>query len=385
MAKCNLKQPEHAFILPCCISFDSKKVSRSYRPSGEHLVKRVLKTLFRSSLVIIAVLVVTLSAWWISIDLDSQPLPDPETRPSELAYLLNAIDEDRGTILAVVTSTERAGDEINAGYELTELARAYYVFRANGYDVQVASPQGGRAPVNIDDELTEYDYAFLNDAEAQGVVEGTLRVADVDPANYDAVYFVGGKGAMFDFADNPDVQGVASRIYDTGGVVGAVCHGPAALIGAQLEDGSMLLDGKSVAGFTNEEELFIIPDSRDIFPFLLEEGLEEASRNYTKAPKYLDHTVIDGRLVTGQNPWSTWTVAEGMIRALGHEPVERDISAEEKATGLLETYHSQGMDAALADRDRDRGSDKRLILLHALIALMEGQPKAAFDIQRLAH
>ena len=348
-------------------------------------MKRVLKILLRSSLVIVALLVVTLSAWWISIDLDSQPLPDPETRPSELAYLSNSIVEDRGTILAVVTSTERAGDGINAGYELTELARAYYVFRANGYDVEVASPQGGQAPVNIDDELTEYDYAFLNDAEAQRLVEATIRVADVDPANYDAVYFVGGKGAMFDFANNPYVQDLASRVYDTGGVVGAVCHGPAALIGAQLKDGSMLLDGKSVAGFTNEEEFFIIPDSRDVFPFLLEDGLREASRDYTKAPKYLDHTVTDGRLVTGQNPWSTWTVAEGIIRALGHEPVERDISAEEKATGILATYRSRGLDSALAERDKHSGSDKRLLLLHALIALMEGQPKVAFDIQRLAH
>ncbi|MBH5321319.1 type 1 glutamine amidotransferase domain-containing protein [Aurantiacibacter sediminis] len=344
-----------------------------------------MRTFFRISLVIVGVLTVTFAAWWISIDLDSQPLADPETSPGDLAFLANAVEEDRGTILAVVTSTERAGDGINAGYELTEMARAYYVFRANGYDVVVASPQGGRAPVNIDEELTEYDYAFLNEAEAQGLVEATLRVADVDPANYDAVYFVGGKGAMFDFSDNPDIQAIASQIYDTGGVVGAVCHGPAALIGVQLADGTTLLENKSVAGFSNEEELFIIPDSRDVFPYLLEDGLREAAQNYSEAPKYLDHTITDGRLVTGQNPWSTWTVAEGMIRALGHEPVEREISSEEKAIALLATYHAQGMDAALADRESQSGSDKRLILLHALIALMEGQPGVALQIQRLAH
>ena len=190
---------------------------------------------------------------------------------------------------------------------------------------------------------------------------------------------------MFDFSDNPAVQAIASRIYEAGGVVGAVCHGPAALIGVQLADGTSLLEGKSVAGFSNEEELFIIPDSRDVFPYLLEDGLRDAAQNYSEAPKYLDHTVTDGRLVTGQNPWSTWNVAEGIIRALGHEPVEREISSEEKAVSLLATYHAQGIDAALADRDSQSGSDKRLILLHALIALMEGQPGVAFEIQRLAH
>ncbi len=288
-------------------------------------------------------------------------------------------------MLAVVTSTHKAGENINAGYELTELTRAYYVFRANGYDVQIASPQGGRAPVNIDEELTEADYAFLNDPQAQRLVGDTQRLADVDPDDFDAVYFVGGKGAMFDFADNPDAQDLAARIYDRGGVVGAVCHGPAALIGTRLADGTPLLADKSVAGFTNEEELFLIADARDVFPFLLEDALREESRRYSKTAKYLDHTVVDGRLVTGQNPWSTWSVAEGMVRALGNEPVAREPTREEQAIKVLASYRVRGLDAAIDTKAMLANVDKRLILLHALIAAMDWKISEAFELQSLAH
>lgn len=347
----------------------------------------MVKLLKNAALGLVAFLIVAVAGfalWWSSVDLGSQPVPDPKTTPSQLAYLSQTVTEDRGTILAVVTSTGRAGD-INTGYELTELARAYYVFKANGYDVQIASPKGGPAPVNIDDELTEPDYAFLNDPEAQRLVRRTQKLADVDHADFVAVYFVGGKGAMFDFAGNPDAQNLAANIYDAGGVVGAVCHGPAALIGARLADGAMLLDGKAVAGFTNDEELFLIPEARSVFPFLLEDGLKADGARYSNAPKYLAHTVSDGRLVTGQNPWSTWSMAEAMVRALGHQPVVRAPSPEELANDILATYHADGLEAALSERNSKAGRDKRHILLHALIALMDGQLMRAYEIQRLAH
>lgn len=347
----------------------------------------MVKLLKNAALGLVAFLIVVVAGfalWWSSVDLSSEPVPDPKTTPAQLAYLSQTVAEDRGTILAVVTSTGRAGD-INTGYELTELARAYYVFKANGYDVQIASPKGGVVPVNIDEELTETDYAFLNDPEAQRLVRRTQKLVDVDHANFVAVYFVGGKGAMFDFAGNADAQSFAANIYDAGGVVGAVCHGPAALIGARLADGAMLLDGKAVAGFTNDEELFLIPEARSVFPFLLEDGLKADGARSSNAPKYLAHTVSDGRLVTGQNPWSTWSMAEAMVRALGHQPVARDPSPEELANDLLATYHANGLEAALSERNGKARRDKRHILLHALIALIDGQLMRAYEIQRLAH
>ena len=324
------------------------------------------------------------TAYFHSLDLDSQPQANPRTTPGELAMLQGARPVSRGRILAVVTSTAKAG-EIAAGLELTELSRAYYTFIANGFEVEIASPQGGRPPVRMDDELIDVDHAFLNDADAQRHLSNTQPLATVDPSRYRAVYFVGGKGAMFDFAGNPDVQRVAASVHDAGGVVGAVCHGPAALIDVTLASGQKLLAGRRVTGFTNEEELFLIENAREVFPFLLEDGLTAQAGMFSKGPSYLDHTVVDGRLVTGQNPWSTWSVAEGMIRALGFEPVPREATREERAVEVLAAFHRDGAEAAAAIRDEMGSIDKRLVLMHAVVAVMEGRLGQAYRLQQLAH
>jgi len=320
-----------------------------------------------------------------SLDLDSQPPASPQTTPNELAMLKGARPESRGRILAVVTSTAKAGEDVAAGLELTELSRAYYTFVANGFEVEIASPKGARPPVRMDDELIDVDYAFLNDADAQQRLSNTLPLANVDPSRYSAVYFVGGKGTMFDFPRNPEVQRVAASIFDAGGVVGAVCHGPAALIDVTLASGQKLLAGKRVTGFTNEEELFLIENARDVFPFLLEDALSAQAGTFSKGPKYLDHTVVDGRLVTGQNPWSTWSVAEGVVRALGHSPVARETTREERGVAVLSAFHRDGAAAAAQVRDHMGGIDKRLILMHAVVAVMEGRLAEAYRLQRLAH
>jgi len=230
-----------------------------------------------------------------SLNLDSQPLADAQTTPNELAMLMGTRPASRGRILAVVTSTVKAGEDVAAGLELTELSRAYYTFVANGFDVEIASPKGGRPPVRMDDDLIDVDYAFLNDADAQKRLSHTLALANVDPSRYSGVYFVGGKGAMFDFPGNPEVQRVVASIYDAGGVVGAVCHGPAALVDVTLASGQKLLEGKRVTGFTNEEELFLIKNAREVFPFLLEDALGAQAGTFSEGPKYLDHTVVDGQ------------------------------------------------------------------------------------------
>lgn len=319
-----------------------------------------------------------------SLDLDSQPPADPRTTPGQLAMLQGERPVSRGRILAVVTSTAKAG-EVAAGLELTELSRGYYTFIANGFEVEIASPKGGRPPVRMDDELIDVDHAFLNDADAQHRLSNTLPLATVEPSRYQAVYFVGGKGAMFDFAGNPDVQRVAASIHDAGGVVGAVCHGPAALIDVALASGQKLLEGRRVTGFTNEEELFLIKNAREVFPFLLEDVLTAQAGTFSEGPKYLDHTVVDGRLVTGQNPWSTWSVAESMVRALGHKPVARESTREERAVAVLAAFHRQGAAAAAAVRDEMGHVDKRLLLMHAVVAAMEGRLGEAYRLQQLAH
>ena len=189
---------------------------------------------------------------------------------------------------------------------------------------------------------------------------------------------------MFDFPDDRTIAHLVGSIHDAGGVVGAVCHGPAALLGVVLEDGQPLLAGRSVTGFTNAEELFLIEDARQVFPFLLEDRLRQSAARFVEGPMYLDNTVVDGRLVTGQNPWSTWSVAEAMVRALGHEPVKRERSGEELAVQVLQAYRREGMEAALALGRQLPDADKRLLLMHALVAAMQGQPGDAWRLQRLA-
>lgn len=317
--------------------------------------------------------------------LENLPTADPQTQPADLVYLRNGVPTSRGKVLAVVTSTATIPTTgKRTGYELTELSRAYYVFTANGYEVDIASPLGGEPPMVLDDGLVEADHAFLNDAVAQRKLENSVPVSAIDPDDYAAVYFVGGKGTLFDFPANADIQRIARSIYEDGGVVGAVCHGPAALVNVTLGDGSPLLQGKHVTGFTNDEELFLIKDARTVFPFLLQDALSEKAAQFVEGSIYLDNTVIDGRLVTGQNPWSTWSTAEAIISALGHVPVARDRSGEEVAVGVLQSYYSDGREAARQVRIESPRVERRLILMHALVAGMQMRWSDAWEFQKLA-
>ncbi len=321
----------------------------------------------------------------LGFDLDGQALADPGSQPSDLAFVQDSMRKSRGRVLAVVTSTANIGDSgKKAGFELTELARAYYVFEANGYEVDIASPRGGKPPMRLDDEMVVADYAFLNDAQAKRKLDRSLLLAQVDPADYAAVYFVGGKGTMFDFADNADIQRIVRTVYESGGIVGAVCHGPAALLNIRLGDGQRLIAGRRMTGFTNAEELFLLKDARQLFPYLLQDRLSQHGARFVEGPIYLDNTVVDGRLVTGQNPWSTWSVAEAMVTALGHTPVPRERTSEEIAVQLLDVYYRKG--AAAAERAKARWSqvDRRIVLMHALVAAMQNRWRDAYNLQSLA-
>lgn len=319
-----------------------------------------------------------------SLDLDAEPRANPAATAADLAWLPQPAGEPRGRILAVVTSTASFDQERRrGGFELTELARAYWVFVANGYAVDIASPQGGKPPMVLDEDLIEADYAFLNDPLVRGKLDASLALAEVDPTLYAGVYFVGGKGAMFDFPGNPEVARIVRDIHGRG-VIGAVCHGPAALVGLPLENGEPFLRKRRVAGFSNAEELFLIEDARAAFPFLLQDRLQSEAGAYVEGPMYLDQTVVDGRLVTGQNPWSTWSVAEAMVRALGSEPVARAQTAEEISVRLLQAYAGQGLNAALSMKRQVPPSSKHLLLMHAVVAAMQWQIGVAWDLQRLA-
>ncbi|MFK7954164.1 MAG: type 1 glutamine amidotransferase domain-containing protein, partial [Ekhidna sp.] len=253
------------------------------------------------------------------------------TLPSDLAFLTIDSIKNRGKVLAVVTSTAEMGTSgKSTGYELTELSRAYYVFQANGFEVDVASPEGGTPPVVIDDDDVDiYDFAFLNDPIAQYKTHNTISLSEVNIDEYEAVYFVGGKGAMYDFPDNQYIQSLVREYFESGKIIGAVCHGPAALVNVKLSDDEYMIEGKKMSSFTNDEELFLIPEALTIFPFLLQSELSKRGALFSQNSLYLENVVHDENLITGQNPWSTWELAETMIAQMGYTPKMRQKTAEE--------------------------------------------------------
>lgn len=345
-----------------------------------------LKNVVLASLVSVTLLG-ALGYWYaLGFDLGELPRVDKQSRVADLAFVRDGVRAPRGRILAVLTSTPLIGTSgKKAGFELTELSRAYYVFIANGYQVDIASPLGGKPPMSLDDGLVAADYAFLNDSKAQQKLLNSAPLARVEPADYAAVYFVGGKGTMFDFADNPDIQRIVRQLYEKGGVIGAVCHGPAALLNVTLSDGSKLISGKRITGFSNAEELFLLKDARTLFPYLLQDQATQQGAQFIEGPLYVDNTVVDGRLVTGQNPWSTWSVAEAMISALGHTPVARESTGEELAVQILSRYYRDGAVAA-GELAKLQGPsiERRLLLMHAVVAAMQYRWRDSYHFQSLA-
>ena len=338
------------------------------------LLKRICITLG-----VLLLLAIFFCIWFITLlpkNMNTDELK--ATQPHDIPYVNNAVRAQRGKILAVVTSTSVMGESgKKTGYELTELARAHYVFKSNGFDVDVASPQGGTPPVVIDgDDMGEFDFAFLNDKLAQQKVENSLELSKVDEADYDAVFFVGGKGAMFDFPQNEAIHSIVSNYYESGKVVGAVCHGPAALVNVKLKNGTDFVANKKVTSFTNDEELFLIPDAKSVFPFLLQTKLEQRGANFNQSPIYLEQVVSDGNLVTGQNPWSVWKLAETMVQQLGYEPLTRKVTAEENTVNVLSIYEEQGYSQAKAKikslQSQDENSvDRMLLAMHGLVSVMK--------------
>jgi putative intracellular protease/amidase len=305
----------------------------------------------------------------------------------DIPYLQQPILQKRGKILAVVTSADKMGTSgKETGYELTELARAYWVFQTNGFEVDIASTKGGNPPIVLDDDdMREYDFAFLNDPEAQDKATNTLLIDDVNPADYEAVFFVGGKGAMFDFPDNPAIKNIIKHLYQNDKVISAVCHGPAALVNVKLDNGEWFTSNKKISAFTNDEELFLIPDAEKIFPFLLQDKLSEQGANFQAGSTYLEQVVHDDKLLTGQNPWSVWTLAEDVIEALGYTPLDRVITPEENSVTLLAVYKELGYKEAKQHLQNNPANYQvQLIIVHAIMSFMNMELGQGKDLLLLA-
>jgi len=223
-------------------------------------------------------------------------------------------------VLMVLTSHGAAGDKAT-GWYLPECAHPYFRFKKAGMDVSFASTAGGDttvSPSSLDMNDAE-NKLFWETADTKALTQGTRKLAEFNGNDFDVVFFVGGFGVMFDFYDDEHVNRVAREVYEKGGVVSAVCHGPIALAGVKLTNGDFLINGKGCAGFTNEEE--DMAGLLDILP--VREGgatcgdiLSAKGAKYTKGDPWGCHVVSDSRVITGQNPASAGATADAILTAI---------------------------------------------------------------------
>jgi len=211
------------------------------------------------------------------------------------------------------------------GLWISELVHAYDVFEENGIDIDIVSPKGGKVLVDgrslgrfVFDKAARRRY---EDPAFMAMLEDTRSISDVNWSEYDAVFFAGGHGAMWDFAENEDLHNRTAEMFESGRIVSAVCHGIAALQNVRLSNGKYMIDGKNGTGFAYLDET--IAGVRKIVPYNLEKRLKESGMHYSKAFLPLaGHTVVDGNLITGQNPNSTTATAKAVVKAL--ESVEHN-------------------------------------------------------------
>ncbi|MCY1034783.1 type 1 glutamine amidotransferase domain-containing protein [Corallococcus sp. BB11-1] len=214
-------------------------------------------------------------------------------------------------VLIVMTSHATKGSTGEpTGFYLGEVTHPLAVFQAAGIPVEFASIQGGEPPVDGLDLKDATNARYWNDATFRQSLRTTLKLDDVKVGRYSAVFYAGGHGAVWDFPQSPAVQRVTREVYEAGRVVGAVCHGPAALVNVKLSDGKYLVAGKQVSAFTDDEERAVKLEK--VVPFLLATTLEERGAKHQPAANWTAKVVVDGRLVTGQNPQSATGTAEAV-------------------------------------------------------------------------
>lgn len=227
-------------------------------------------------------------------------------------------------ILVVMTNhSEYPTRHDTTGLWLTELTHFTDIVEAEGYETVFTSPKGGKVPLDERSLGWLYmDRSAKAQLESEAFMERlnhTLPIDDIDASQFDAIYFTGGHGVMWDFRDNAGLKQAAETIYAQGGVVSAVCHGVAGLINLEDADGQPLIQGRTITGFSNREE-FLSGLKKEV-PFLLQDDLESQGANYKKSLiPFKSYALTDGRIVTGQNPSSAKAVAEHVVTALSATP-----------------------------------------------------------------
>lgn len=254
-------------------------------------------------------------------------------------------------VLLVISSEGRqdtGGKPIRPGFEMDEFALAWLVLRANGLQVEVASPSGGAVVADGYKPQDDHIQALKADTQATVALAATRRTQDVVPGEHAAIFIVGGKGAMFDLPRDAALARLLGAHHAQGGVLAAVCHGPAALVEVKRPDGQPLMAGRRMTGFTDEEESIFGKRWAAEYPFWLERRMREQGADWEEAPLMMPKLVVDDRLITGQNPFSTTLAAEAVVRALGRTPVARPVLREEASMQVVQWMLAGEMAAAQA-------------------------------------
>ncbi|WP_396634446.1 type 1 glutamine amidotransferase domain-containing protein [Maribacter sp. R86514] len=222
-------------------------------------------------------------------------------------------------ILFVLTSHDELGDTgKKTGFWIEEFAAPYYALLDKGAEITVATPKGGQAPIDpssdSEDAQTKDTKRYKDDKDAQSVINNTKKLADVNASDFDAVFYPGGHGPLWDLANDATSIKLIETFNEQAKPVAFVCHAPAALKGVKGTDGNPLVKGKKVTGFTNSEEAAV--QLTEVVPFLVEDMLQENGGIYSKKEDWAAYAIQDGNLITGQNPASSELVAEKLLAAL---------------------------------------------------------------------
>ncbi len=224
-------------------------------------------------------------------------------------------------ILMVLTSHAEMGDTGHkTGFWLEEFAAPYYVFKDAGAEVLLASPAGGQPPVDpnseAEDAQTESTRRFKQDDEAREALANTRKLTEVPIDAYDAVFFPGGHGPLWDLAEDPATIALIEDAVNNDKPLAAVCHAPAVFRHPRNGAGAPLVSGRKVTGFSNSEEDAV--GLTEVVPFLVEDMLKNNGGVYSRTEDWGEHVVVDGKLVTGQNPASSEATAEALLDVLKH-------------------------------------------------------------------
>jgi putative intracellular protease/amidase len=217
-------------------------------------------------------------------------------------------------VLAMTSHDKKGTTGEPTGAYLSEISHPHRVFEQAGFEIDFASVRGGRVPLDGVERTDPTNAAFLDDPRLMKKLESSIPSSRIDPARYDAIFFAGGHGAMWDLPGDAAFASAAAKIYEAGGVVSAVCHGPAALVNVQLSNGAYLVADKRVSAFTNEEERAVKLDA--VVPFLLGDRLAARGAHLVSAPAWAKQVTVHERLVTGQNPASAAGVAEAVVEVV---------------------------------------------------------------------